>query len=231
MIVSIMQPAYLPWLGYFDRICNSDLFVVLDNVMLERSSKTRFTNRNKVRTHQGSSWLTVPVKTSGLGQPVISQVEIDNGQKWSSKHFSSLVHSYGRSPYFSEHKDWFEYFYQLSFPLLAPMLQESTNYLLKALNIHTPVVYSSSLQVEGQKSDLILNLCKKVGATTYISGPFGRDYLDAASFQQAGIELKFHDYQHPTYKQIHGQFEPYMSVVDLLFNCGSDSLDILKSKP
>lgn len=199
MIVSVMQPAYLPWLGYFDRIYKSDLFIILDNVMLERSSKTRFTNRNKIRTFQGWSWLTVPVRKSGLGQPIINKVGINNEQKWQSKHFLSLIHSYSRSHYFSEHKDWFEYFYKQSFSLLAPMLRESTNYLLEALSINTPSVYSSDLQVEGQKSDLILNLCQKVGATTYLSGPFGRDYLNAGGFQQAGIELKFHDYQHPTY--------------------------------
>lgn len=229
MIVSIMQPAYLPWLGYFDRIYKSDLFIVLDNVMLERSSKTRFTNRNKIRTSQGWSWLTVPVKTSGLGQPLINEVEIDNSQKWQSKHFFALIHSYNRTPCFAEHKDWLESFYLKNFSLLTPMLRESTEYLLKCLGIDTPLVYSSELQVDGQKSELILNLCKEVGATEYISGPFGRDYLDLASFQSARIEVSFHDYQHPVYNQIHGKFEPYMSVVDLLFNCGSNSLKILRS--
>ncbi len=230
MIVSINQPAYLPWLGYFDRIAHSDLHIVLDDVQLERSTSTSFTNRNKIKTAQGWTWLTVPVKTAGLGYPLISQVEVDNRQKWATKHFRSLVHSYSRTPHFSEYKDWFESFYQKSFILLTPMLKESTDYLLNVLDINTPLVVSSEIQVEGQKSDLILNLCQAVGATTYLSGPFGRDYLDAASFLKAGIDLKFHDYQHPTYSQIHGHFEPYMSVVDLLFNCGSDSLKILRTE-
>jgi hypothetical protein len=229
MIISINQPAYLPWLGYFDRIAKSDLSIVLDNVQIERNTSTSFTNRNKIKTIQKWTWLTVPIKTSKVNSLNINDIEIDYCQNWQKKHFLSLVHSYSRTPYFANHKDWFDSFYQKSFPLLTPMLRESTDYILKTLNIHTPLVYSSDLQVEGQKSDLILNLCQKVGATVYLSGPFGRDYLDVASFQSAGIELSFHDYQHPTYNQIHGQFEPYMSVVDLLFNCGSDSLQILQS--
>lgn len=231
MIVSIMQPAYLPWLGYFDRIARSDMSIVLDNVMLERSSKTRFTNRNKVRTANGWSWLTVPVKTAGLGQPLICDVEIDTEQRWQEKHLRSIAQSYAKAPNFSAYQEWLTGFFGKRHEMLAPMLRESTEYLLRALGIDTPLQYSSEMQVEGSKGELILNLCRAVGAEMYISGPFGRDYLDADSFHGAGISLEFHDYEHPEYLQFHGEFEPFMSVVDLLFNCGRESLAVLQSDP
>ncbi|OOZ41872.1 hypothetical protein BOW53_02165 [Solemya pervernicosa gill symbiont] len=229
MIVSIMQPAYLPWLGYFDRIAQSDVHIVLDDVALERSSKTRFTNRNKVRTKEGIKWLTVPVKTAGLGQPLISQIEIDNGQPWRKKHWQTLLHSYSQAPCFHEHKTFFENYYAREWPKLGECLKESTQYLLDVLGINVNLLYSSEMIVEGVKSELILNLCQSVGATKYISGPFGRDYLNGNAFESAGIELSFHDYHHPVYKQYHGGFEPYVSIVDLLFNHGSKSLEILTS--
>jgi hypothetical protein len=230
MIVSISQPAYLPWLGYFDRIARSDVAIVLDNVMLERSSKTRFTNRNKIRTAESWTWLTVPVKTAGLGQPLICDVELDMEQNWAEKHFRSIAQSYSRAPHFAEHRDWLENFYKQPWTHLAPLLNESTSYLLDALGIDTPLLFGSEMKVEGEKSELIQNLCKHAGATTYLSGPFGRDYLDAANFADAGIALEFDDYVHPVYPQMHGGFQPYMSIVDLLFNCGDASLQILRSK-
>lgn len=229
MIVSISQPAYLPWLGYFNRIAKSDLAIVLDNVMLERSSKTRFTNRNKIKSAKGWTWLTVPVKTAGQGQPLICDVELDMDQRWSDKHCRSIIQSYSRASHFGVHRAWLESFYSQQWTRLMPMLNESTSYLLGALGIETPLLYSSSMAVEGKNSEFILNLCKHVGATTYLSGPFGRDYLDADAFEDAGIHLRFDDYAHPVYPQVHGAFEPYMSIVDLLLNCGGSSLQILRS--
>ena len=229
MILSISQPAYLPWLGYFNRIAKSDVAIVLDNVMLERSSKTRYTNRNKIRSGKSWNWLTVPVKTAGQGQPLICNVELDCEQNWATKHFRSIVMSYSRAPHFETHRDWLQNFYSQPWTHLAPMITTSSRYLMEALGIKTQMLLSSNLEVEGQKSALILNLCKHVGASTYLSGPFGRDYLDSKAFEEAGIKLEFDDYKHPVYSQLHGGFEPYMSVIDLLFNCGDRSLDILKS--
>lgn len=230
MIVSISQPAYLPWNGYFNRIAKSDVAIVLDNVMLERSSKTRFTNRNKIRSAEGWTWLTLPVKTAGLGQPLICNVELDMEQKWADKHFRSITQSYSRAPHFAAHRDWLADFYSQPWTHLAPMLKASTSYLLDAIGIDTPLLFSSKMGLNGQKSELILNLCKHTGATTYLSGPFGRDYLDAGAFEAAGIKIEFDDYEHPVYPQLHAGFQPYMSVIDLLFNCGDASLRILRNE-
>lgn len=229
MIVSISQPAYIPWLGYFDRIHKSDVAVVLDSVMLERSSKTRFTNRNKIKTEQGWTWLTIPVKTAGLGQPLIRDVLVDNDQDWCQKHWRTIKHSYSKSPFFQDHYGWFEQFYSKRWISLNDLLETTTGYLLRSLGITTPTVSSTNLSAIGQKADLILNICKELGATKYISGPFGREYLNLSSFDAAGIEVIFHDYEHPQYKQTYGGFQPFMSTIDLLFNHGPKSLEILKS--
>lgn len=232
MIVSIMQPAYLPWLGYFHRILSSDLLIVLDNVQLDTSSKTRFTNRNKVRTREGWTWLTVPLKTKGkYGALEINALETDEAARWREKHGRTLSHCYSRADHFAEHSPFFEAFYGKPWHLLNDAMKESTGYLLKrGFALETPCLYSTDLRIEGQKDDLILNLCMAVKATCYLSGPFGRDYLDAGKFRKAGIELRFHDYQHPQYRQAFPGFEPYMSAVDLLFNLGPDARSVLGAR-
>jgi WbqC-like protein family len=198
--------------------------------LLERSSKTRFTNRNKIRTAEGWTWLTVPVKTAGLGQPLIHNVELDIEQRWSDKHCRSITQSYSRATHFAAHRNWLEDFYSQSWTHLAPMLRTSLLYLLDVIGIETPLLFSSNMEVGGQKSELILNICKQAGATTYLSGPFGRDYLDAEAFEAAGINIEFDDYKHPVYPQMHAGFQPYMSVIDLLFNCGDASLRLLRNE-
>jgi hypothetical protein len=228
MIVSIMQPAYLPWLGYFDRIAQSDVHIVLNTVPLDRSSKTRFTNRNKILTQHGPVWLTVPVKTAGLGHPPINSLEVGAGDRWAEKHWRTVLHAYSSAPHFSEHRAPFEAYFDTPWARLDGLLREGRNYLLRELGIRTTIVESSELQPAGQKSELILNLCRQVGARRYLSGPFGRDYLDAPAFERAGVAIEYHDYVHPEYSQVQPGFEPYMSVIDLLFNHGPQSLAILR---
>lgn len=231
MKVSIMQPAYLPWLGYFDRILRSDLHIVLDHVNIDANSKTKFANRNKIRTPTGWTWLTVPLQSKGQhGRMFLDQVAIQSETPWAQKHLGALRTNYARAAHFSEHKHFFENLYARAWPLLRDLVDESTTYLLGALNINVPVKRSSEMKVAGDKADLILNLCREVGATTYLSGPFGRDYLDQAAFAEADIGLVFHDYQHPTYSQVFPGFEPHLSVVDLLFNHGPKTTEILQGK-
>lgn len=225
MIVSINQPAYLPWLGYFHRIAISDLHVVLDHVQFEKNS---YTNRNKVRIATGSTWLTVPLATSGrFGSLAINELEIAVGQPWATKHWRTLCQTYGRAPYFKQHAPFFEALYGRPWTHLAPMMEEITAYFLQAFGINTRLVFSSKLQSQGGKDELVLNLCREVGATTYLSGPLGRDYLRPEAFGEAGIALRYHDFTHPVYPQAYPGFEPYMAAIDLLFNCGPLSLEVL----
>jgi hypothetical protein len=227
MIVSINQPAYMPWLGYFDRIVKSDIHVVLDHVQFEKNSMV---NRNKIRTAQGHTMLTVPLLTKGkFGDLAINALQTDQTQKWESRHLKSLKSSYARAPHADEHLPFFEELLSAERPDFLSPIMRITEYLLGTFGIETPLRRSSEMACDGTKGDLVLNICKELGATQYISGPFGRDYLDMAAFQAEGIEIIFHDYAHPVYKQMHGPFEPYMSAVDLLLNCGADSLGILKN--
>jgi hypothetical protein len=231
MTVSIMQPAYLPWLGYFHRIAMSDLHIVLDHVAIDRNSKTKFANRNKVRTKEGWTWLTIPLLTRGRSDQLgINQLEIDETAQWQRKHWNTIRHSYGHTPHFSQHADFLQSLFDRPWRLLIDVQRELTEYLLPALGITTPILFSSSMATASRKDELILDLCRESGATEYISGPFGRDYLKADDFDQAGIRLSFHDYHHPVYQQAFDGFEPYMSAIDLLFNHGSASAEILHTE-
>jgi hypothetical protein len=227
MIVSIMQPTYLPWLGYFERVALSDLHIILDHVQIEHGGKTSFTSRNKIRTEKDWMWLTVPIKTSGQGQPLISEVNVDCSRNWREKHWRSICQQYGRAPFFRVYRDELQEFYLQDWPTLMPLLDRLTQWLMGRLGLNTRCIRSSELNVISKKSELVLDLCKNVGATKYISGIFGRDYLDIPSFDRAGIEVVFHDYRHPKYKQQFEGFEAYMSVIDLLFNLGPASLSTL----
>lgn len=224
--VSINQPAYLPWLGYFDRILKSDIHVVLDHVQFEKNSMT---NRNKIRTKEEWAWLTVPLRTKGeFGNLNINTIEIAD-QRCFKKHLQSLRLNYAKAPFFEEHFPFFEKTYAREWPRLNPLMNEITGYLFNALGSKTKIIHSADMGITSAKEDLVMDICKELGASKYISGPLGRDYLDRSRFEKEKIELYFHDYPHPQYTQTFEGFEPYMSVIDLLFNHGSSSREILTS--
>ena len=225
MTVSINQPAYLPWPGYFHRVAISDLHIVLDHVQFEKNS---LTNRNKIRVPDSWAWLTVPVVTRGrFGDLPINEVETLRTQNWAKKHRATIRSNYARASFFSTYMQFFDDILSKDWNLINDLLQTSTAYLSEELRILTPIIRSSQMMINGLKEDLVLNLCREVGATTYISGPFGRDYLDLERWKAANIQVLFHDYHPPIYAQVFPGFEPGLSVIDLLFNCGSQSREIL----
>jgi len=226
MVISISQPAYLPWLGYFHRIATSDVHVVLDHVQFERNS---FTNRNKVRSRAGPVLLTVPVATGRQGRnTAICDLEVINDTQWGRKHFETIRRNYSHAPFMHDYEGFLaESIRDRRYLRMVDVLSATTDYLLEKLSITTPRHYSSSMNLTERKGALILEICRRFGATTYLSGPFGRDYLDLASFEHAGIALKFHDYQHPTYAQAHAGFISHLSIIDLLLNHGDGSRPIL----
>ena len=228
MLVSINQPAYLPWLGYYHRIAVSDKHIVLDHVQFEKGS---FTNRNKVRTDQGACWLTVPVLTQGRFHELpINSVEIDNRVDWRSKHWKTLAANYSKCPYFDEHSLFFEDVYRREWLRLADLCEEMTRYFLKAFEIETPLLQSSQMQPSGVKDELVLDLCRKASADTYLSGALGRNYIREEIFNRQRIVVRYQDYQHPEYPQRQrGPFVPYMAAIDLLFNCGPESRNVILS--
>ena len=218
MIISINQPAYLPWLGYFDRIAKSDLHVILDDVQFERGS---FVNRNKICVSGSPNWLTVPLQKKGQFGKTIREIEINNDLMWSKKHWESMRHAYSSSKYYKEFSEKLYEIYNKKWHHLVSLIGDTTEVLLEELNIGTPWVYSSTLNIRTTKSDRILDICKAVHANKYLSGEFGTDYLDEDKFYDSGIQIEYQSFVHPTYRQNSDVFVPNLSVIDLIFNEGA----------
>src|ERR1700733_2765980 len=225
MIVSINQPAYLPWLGYFHRIAVADAHIVLDHVQFEKNS---FTNRNRVRMREGWCWLTVPVKTAGkFGDLPINALDIAGERPWAAKHWETLRLNYSQAPFFDQHAAFFRSVYTRTWLKFADLVHEVNRYLLDAFSIPTRLYFSSQMKASGKKDELVLNLCRELGATVYLSGPLGRNYLREELFGERNIAVRYDDYHHPMYSQMYPGFEPYMAAIDLLFNAGPASREIL----
>ena len=229
MILTAHQPMYLPWLGLFHKIAVADKFVFLDTVQYPRGKTENYSNRNKIKTPNGPLWLTVPVRTAGKEGQLYTETEIDNSQPWKKKHWNSIRINYSKAPYFSRYSSWFETFYSHEWSLLSDANLKMLYFLLGELGIGTEVIVASSqLHLEGEKSDLVLDMCKKLGASTYIFGALGRDYADVVKFTENNVRAVFQEYAHPVYRQLYGRFEPYLSVIDLMFN-EPDPLDVIMS--
>lgn len=226
MIVSINQPAYLPWLGYFDRISKADLHVVLDHVQFEKNG---FTNRNKIRTKEGWIWLSVPVETSGkFKNNPINEVRIVNHNNWQKKHLESFRLYYRKSKYFDIYFPFLEEVFNEKFSMLNDLIKKINQFVLMELEITTKIKYSSEFCFKEVKSDLVLEICKYFNAKMYLSGTMGKNYLESTSFSNNNIEIKYHEYNHPIYDQIYEGFEYSMNIFDLLFNHGKESKLILE---
>lgn len=224
-----MQPAYLPWIGYFQRLALSDMCVTLDHVALDKNSKTKFANRNRIRTPEGKTWLTVPLRGKPQAEAAdIRHLEIDNGQTWAKKHQNAIKHSYSRAPFYRAYATPILALYDASWPLLIDLASQSTFLLQRAVDLDRPSLCSSTLPLTAGGSDLILEICRHLGASEYVSGPFGRDYLDRDAFARAGIRLLFHEYEPIPYPQTYPGFEPCLSFLDLLFNLGPETPEFLK---
>jgi hypothetical protein len=219
--ICIHQPAYLPWLGYLSRIAESDVFVFLDNVQFEKNS---FINRNRIKTANGTLWLTIPVLQQGHITKKLIDIEIDSKQDWRKKHLKSIELSYCKLARFES--CFIELQALLGKPQsrLADLCYEQLIFWLEKFKITTPVIRSSALPVEGRKSDLVLDLCLHLKATEYLSGPMGRAYLEEDAFKRAGINISYQDYVHPVYPQLYGDFEPGMAAIDPWINCADASL-------
>lgn len=225
MILSINQPAYNPWLGYFERIARSDVHVVLDHVQFEKNS---FTNRNKIRAKNSSIMLTIPLATKGqFGDLAVNRLKFAEPTKWRAKHWASIKMNYSRCPCFDELKGPYEDIYSKEWTGYMPFVKALLFQHLADLGIGTQIVFSSQMQATGSKSNLILNLCNAIGSKSYLSGALGRDYLNADLFAEAGISIEYQDYDHPVYSQAWPGFYSHLGIFDLLFNHGETSLDIL----
>ncbi len=223
MIVSIHQPQYLPWLGYFDKIRRSDVFVFLDNVQFK---KNEWQNRNRIKTAEGGQWLTVPV-IHRFSQK-ISEVRINTTVQWGKKHLRGLLTNYSRAPYFQEYISFFEQAYEREWQYLAELNMHIIRFLTEALGVREKrFELASAYEAREDRTGRLVDLCRQLGADSYLSGRDGAGYLNLKEFEQERIQVIFQDFKHPRYPQLFGDFEPFLSVIDLLFNCGPGSLSIL----
>ncbi|MEB3983916.1 WbqC family protein [Mycobacterium sp. 663a-19] len=224
--IAIVQSNYIPWRGYFDLIASVDEFIIYDDMQY---TKRDWRNRNRIKTSQGLQWLTVPVLVKGRYYQKIRETQI-GGTNWAKAHWRSLEFNYSAAPHFAEVADW-----------LAPIyLEESHTYLsllnrrlLEAicgyLNIRTHMTNSWDYELADGKTERLAHLCRQAGATEYVSGPSARSYVDEHVFDALGIQLTWFDYDgYRDYTQLWGAFEPAVSILDLLFNVGTDAPDYLR---
>lgn len=221
----VLQPGYLPWLGFFDQMRASDVFVYYDDVQFDKHG---WRNRNRVKSPGGPHWLTVPVRHHGRGQPRILDVEIEPGTPWARKHVGTLRQFYARAPYVKNYLPALEELLMRPWTHIVDLDLAVVDMMARWLSL-TPKVYrSSALGIGGEQSERLLRVCQHFGATRYLSGSAARNYLDCALFERHGIRVDWQDYQHPVYPQQYGAFVPFLSAVDLVFNCGDGSRSILE---
>ena len=224
MNVVVLQPSYIPWRGYFDQIRRADLFVFYDDIQYDKHG---WRNRNQIKTAQGKQWLTIPVNSKGVTSGIpIKDVRIDWSKPWAKTHLKSLTISYNKSPYFKEYLPLLESFYERRDEFLADFTIESAIALAREMGItSTRFMRSSELpHVEGRKTDRVIDVLKRVGATHYICGPSASSYMEPEKFDAAGITFEYMEYNYLEYLQLYPPYDPFVSILDLLFMNGKDAL-------
>ncbi|MDB5042081.1 MAG: uncharacterized protein JWN27_2807 [Candidatus Eremiobacteraeota bacterium] len=225
----VLQPSYLPWRGYFDLVDRADVFVFYDDVQYDKHG---WRNRNRVKTHAGPVWLTVPVHAHGavVGGTPISAITIDHRRDWVRSHLETLRHAYGRQPYYARYAPLVASILEQRGPLLADLTIDLTVAIARELGSSTRFVRSSGFALSGSKGDRLLDLLTQIGATRYLSGPSARTYIIPEHFERAGIGLEFVTYDYPPYDQPHPPYEPAVSVVDTLFAIGPETIANIRAR-
>lgn len=222
--VVILQPGYLPWLGFFEQMARSDIFVFYDDVQFDKHS---WRNRNRIKTAKGFQWLSVPVRHKGLNKPLINEIELDSKAPWARKHLQAIRTNYAPAPFFDLYYPGLERLLGRDWKRLLDLNVALIDWILQNLDLKKRILFSSQLDIGGSKSQRLLDICLHLKATTYISGAAAMDYLETDLFDENGIKVVFQDYEHPVYPQLFGEFIPHLSVIDLLMNVGPESLRVL----
>ncbi|WP_432662701.1 WbqC family protein [Wukongibacter baidiensis] len=218
--IAILQSNYLPWKGVFDIINRVDAFVFLEDVQY---TSRDWRNRNRVYTKDGLKWITVPVKKTNRNT-LIKDSLIDNSTNWTNKHYGTIVRNYSKALCFDEYT-WLveEIYLNNRWKSLSEFNIYTTRLIAKELGIETEFINSYELQVKGTKDDRLIDICKKLNATHYLSGPAAKSYIVPEKFENNNIKLEYMEYKYPRYNQLHYPFEHGVTILDLLFNCGSDA--------
>lgn len=223
----VLQPGYLPWLGFFDQMRRSDVFVYYDDVQFDKHG---WRNRNRIKSPSGPHWLTVPVLHHGKGQPLLKDTLIDTRTDWPRKHIGTLRQYYAKAPYVKRYLPELEALLNQPWTRIVDLDIALVQRMAGWLKLSPNVVRASELGVRGTPSQRLITLCAHFGADRYLSGDVARDYLEVGEFEKRGIEVVWQEYRHPVYPQQHEPFVPYLSAIDLLLNCGDDSASILKGE-
>ncbi len=222
-VIAIHQPNYLPWIGFFHKMINCDVFVYAEDVQLSNKSVT---HRNKIKCANGPLLLSVPLATKRI---LIKDVLIFNEIDWAEKHFQSMQHCYARSRYWADYREKFRDIYSKKWEKLLDLNLAFLNLIREILDIKTKTIFSSDIpNLQGRKTERILDICSKLGGDVYLSGEGARVYNDEAAFKRDNIELRYQNFHHPVYPQLWGEFVDKLSIVDLIFNCGPESRKILE---
>lgn len=225
--VAIVQSNYIPWKGYFDLMNYVDEFIIYDDVQYTRRD---WRNRNKIKTRDGVKWLSVPVKSKGKYDQLIMETEI-HGSDWALHHWQLLEQNYRNAPYFSLYSDEIEQLLRTPFVLLRDLNVTFIEYIRASMGINTTISQSTDYASHGAKTDRLLSICKSCNADVYVSGPTAKNYLDEEKFKASNKKVEWFSYEgYPQYKQLWGSFEHRVSVLDLLFNCGQQSRQLLEKK-
>jgi len=228
MIGVIMQPGYLPWLGFFELMSKSDIFIIYDNVQYDKNG---WRNRNQIKTPNGPQWLTVPVLIKN--KPKINEVKIDNRQNWNKKHLKALELNYKKTSFFDKYYENFEKILLKKWERLLDLDMALIRELNKALGLKKEIKLASSIKINASdKVERLIKICKHFKVNTFYEPAGGKNYLEPkkGEFKKEGIKLIFQNYKHPIYKQLYGEFIPNLSVIDLLFNEGKNSLKIITNQ-
>lgn len=225
--IAIMQPTYLPWIGYFDLIDQVDRFVFLDSVQF---SKRSWQQRNRIKGPKEVRWLTVPVLTKGRSGQLIQEVEIAPSRAFPGHHIETIKRFYSKAPSFTRYMDDLSATLRDTPRFLADLNIKLIRWFCAQMGIETEMIRSSSLNATGRRVELLTNICRSCEAESYLSPEGSRTYIEENNlFESNEIELTYHQYNHPEYHQLHGDFVPYLSVLDLILNEGASSLSIIRS--
>src|SRR3954470_2132367 len=225
---AISQSCYIPWKGYFDLIGMVDVFVVYDDV---KYSKNHWHNRNLIKTQHGLKWLTVPVSRPGKGSDSLDGMRI--ARPFAHKHWRSIAQSYAKAPFFKEYADRLEDCFKTAGRLqtLSAVNVLFLKFVCAELGIPTEIISSRALAAQGSRTERLANICREVGATTYLSGPSAKAYIEQVEFERAGVALEWMDYSgYPHYSQLHGPFVHGVTILDLILNEGPRACEFLQSK-
>ena len=226
--VAILQSCYIPWKGYFDLINSVDEFILYDDCQYTRQD---WRNRNRIKTPNGTRWLTIPVTIDGLYEQRLDETVVADPD-WSSRHWDIVAQAYRKAPFFATYRDEIEAAYGrcASEPRLSAINRAFLETLCRLLGVETKLSWSTDYAASGSRTERVVSLCVHAHADLYLSGPRGRSYIDASLFEQAGVELTYFDYDgYPEYPQLYPPFEHTVTLLDLLFNVGPDAPSFMKT--